>query len=748
MNRTKTSLAALLAVTLTMQSASMILPAAAEGSSYPMQVNIDVGGASKEISPYIYGINIYGNSDYLDEITAHAVRQGGNRMTAYNWETNASNAGSDWKHSSDNNLSNSDRPADCVQTFSADAQKYGYDYKLTTLQMAGYVAADKNGTVNEDEIAPSDRWNRVAFEKGSAYAETPDLTDGVVYMDEYVNYILRQLGDASTATGMQGYSLDNEPALWSSTHGRMHPNPVTMAEMNEKSIALAKVVKQLDPKAEVFGPALYGYTAYDHLGDDDSSNEWETIQAAGNYHWYLDYYLESMRKASEEAGVRLLDVLDIHYYSESSRVGDEDRVQSVRTLYEKGFIENSWIGQWCQQNVPILPTVQNSIDTYYPGTKLAISEYNFGGENATATIAQAEALGCFADQGVYFASIWGGNDFQFAGLNLYTNYDGKGGHFGNMLLPAKTADVSLASTYAAMEGKEQGTVTAMLTNKSFTEEEQATITLENAKTNYQAAAVYAVTGDDSGIRLIDIIEDVQKNTVTVKLPAMTAAMIVVTDDASDFAGLSTYVPEEVHERIVTIEDPQDHINKNGYVEFPIDDPEHLKRVVLTADVTSPMGSGWGTAGCALSINAVDAAGTKFWTSKGYTLGLGKNTTATIEFDGTFDNDGETVEAVIADGKIELQQWWEDSEKHADGDKLSVTYTKIEVVYEETTGLPAAPGDVNADGKISIADAVLMQHYLLGSEKKLADWKAGDLNEDGKLDARDFTLLKRALQHKA
>ena len=101
---------------------------------------------------------------------------------------------------------------------------------------------------------------------------------------------------------------------------------------------------------------------------------WEDIKSANNYHWYLDCYLDQMKKAEEEYGTRLLDVLDIHYYSESAREGAEDRVQSVRTLYEKGFRENSWIGQWCQENVLILPTIQKSIDTYYPRTKLAITE--------------------------------------------------------------------------------------------------------------------------------------------------------------------------------------------------------------------------------------------------------------------------------------------------------------------------------------------------------------------------------------
>ena len=47
------------------------------------------------------------------------------------------------------------------------------------------------------------------------------------------------------------------------------------------------------------------------------------------------------------------------------------------------------------------------------------------------------------------------------------------------------------------------------------------------------------------------------------------------------------------------------------------------------------------------------------------------------------------------------------------------------------------GDVNADGELTIADAVLMQKWILsvpGSD--LADWKAGDLCKDGIIDSFD------------
>ena len=513
-----------------------------------MNINIDLSAERKAISPYIYGVNQYGND--LSKVSATSIRQGGNRMTAYNWENNASNAGSDWKHSSDNNLSNSDEPADCAMQLSKEAERNGASYKFTTLQLAGYVAADKDGTVTEAEAAPSDRWNEVVLTKGSAFDETPDLTDGKVYMDEYVNYIISKLGDSTSPTGIQGYSLDNEPALWHHTHGRIHPERVTIAELAEKSIEMAAAVKKLDPKADIFGPALFGYSAFCNLADDDSTDEWEKIKAENNYHLYLDCYLEQMKKGEEEHGIRLLDVLDIHYYPEAKgqcRVSEctdpthtkcaEARMQSVRTLYEEGYIEDSWIGQWGKENLPMIPTIQESIDKYYPGTKLAITEYNFGGNDLSATIAQAEALGCFADAGVYLATKWSSNDYQFAGINLYTNYDGNGSSFGDMLVPTKTDDVSLSSAYASIKGDDQGTVTAMITNKDLTNSENAVINLKNADTSYEAAAVYAVYGDSAEIKLIEIVDDVKDNVVNVELPAYSAAMVVITDDASDFEGL-------------------------------------------------------------------------------------------------------------------------------------------------------------------------------------------------------------------
>lgn len=59
--------------------------------------------------------------------------------------------------------------------------------------------------------------------------------------------------------------------------------------------------------------------------------------------------------------------------------------------------------------------------------------------------------------------------------------------------------------------------------------------------------------------------------------------------------------------------------------------------------------------------------------------------------------------------------------------------------------PVNTGDVNADGKVNLADVVLLQKWLLGvPETKLADWQAGDLYTDGVLNGFDLCLLRHTV----
>ncbi len=72
---------------------------------------------------------------------------GGNRWTAYNWETNASNAGSDFLYESDNFLSSSTVPGSAVYP-SINANIAAGQATLFTVPLQGLVSADETGPVS------------------------------------------------------------------------------------------------------------------------------------------------------------------------------------------------------------------------------------------------------------------------------------------------------------------------------------------------------------------------------------------------------------------------------------------------------------------------------------------------------------------------------------------------------------------------------------------------------------------------
>ena len=68
-----------------------------------------------------------------------------------------------------------------------------------------------------------------------------------------------------------------------------------------------------------------------------------------------------------------------------------------------------------------------------------------------------------------------------------------------------------------------------------------------------------------------------------------------------------------------------------------------------------------------------------------------------------------------------------------------------IVIASEKDISSVRGDINADGRLDVADLVLLNKWLLGAhDTQLPDWKAGDLCDDGRLDAFDLVLLRQEL----
>ena len=116
-----------------------------------------------------------------------------------------------------------------------------------------------------------------------------------------------------------------------------------------------------------------------------------------------------------------------------------------------------------------IPRMHQWVTDNYPGTKLAISEYNWGGlEFINGALAQADVLGIFGRGGLDLATLWSPPDITQPGMfafRMYRNYDGQGHTFGDISLQSASADQDKLAIYAA-ERASDGALTLMAINKT------------------------------------------------------------------------------------------------------------------------------------------------------------------------------------------------------------------------------------------------------------------------------------------
>jgi len=448
-----------------------LIPASWSVAGLVVRVEINVW-QRRPISRYIYGTNQPNWQRHGSLFTL--TRWGGNRVTAYNWETNASNAGADWRHQNDSYLSASDVPGEPVRRLVSEAGAAGASV-IVTVPILGLVAADKLGG---GDVAATPDYLRKRFvpslpRKDRTLAASPDLLDRRVYQEEFVHWLETTFPNARRdAARTIFYALDNEPGLWSSTHPRIHPEKTRYDEIALLNIEYASAIKAVAPKSLVFGPVSYGWHGFQTLQDAPD----------GRQRNFIEFYLQQMRKAERKTGRRLLDVLDVHWYpavqAGGERItGDEARVdvaearmQAPRSLWDPHYNEDSWIAkQSVRGPIRLLPRLREMIDKHYPGTRLAVSEYYYGGgDDISGALAQADVLGIFGREGVFAAALWrlGKTDDRFirAALAMFRNFDGQGGAFGDLGLAATTDDPERTSVYASLDPL--GRVVIVALNKS------------------------------------------------------------------------------------------------------------------------------------------------------------------------------------------------------------------------------------------------------------------------------------------
>lgn len=540
------------------ESANSAQVTAVPAAPAAVSVTITVDPAtSKPISPYIYGVNNANSTSTYPTGTGSAIpagvtfsRFGGNRLTAYNWETSASNAGSDYFYQNDNLLGSSSVAGAATTSF-IQAEQNASRATLITVPMQGLVAADVAGPVSIPP-APLDlsRFKTVVFQKGSGYSLSPSTSDANVYMDEFLWVVDQRfpgqgiLGSAPT-TRPTFVSLDNEPELWNHTHVEIQGlTAVTADAYIAKTISLSTALKTLFPNLVVFGPAHYGFYGVFAWNGDSS-----LAPTANGSNWFTDKYLAAVKTASNSFGKPLVDVYDFHWYPEATdgTGGSGTRiislngstltdaqvqaiVQSPRSLWDPTYQESSWVAGTLGGPIYMLPRLQAKIAAASPGMKIAITEYNNGGaQHIAGTIAQADNLGVFGAQGLFAANLWPLQTTQpylLAGFRAFRNFDGANHHFGDTSLRATSSNVANVSAYVSTDTSQPGRVVIVAINRSTTTQTTQVTGVPMSGTAHLFQMTAATAGAQSTVQPVAAgTQAVTGSSMTVSLPALSVTTI-------------------------------------------------------------------------------------------------------------------------------------------------------------------------------------------------------------------------------
>ncbi len=460
-------------------------------------LTIDAGADRHNISDDIYGMN-FADENLAAELRLPVRRFGGNSTSRYNWQTSMTNTGSDWFYEnlqSGDNVSVSTLPFGSTTDQFVEQDQRTETRTILTVPLIGWTVksdsprqhpydsgfkVSKYGAQQSVDPWDTDCGNGIYPNGTQITGNSPydtSMAIGPDFVSDWIQHLVVRYGPAQNG-GVAYYNLDNEPMLWNSTHRDVHPQPATYDEIKNKTYQIAAAVKAADPSAKTLGPVVWGWCAYFYSAADGCGIG-PDYQSHNNTP-FVPWYLQQMKAYEQSHGVRILDYLDLHYYPQASGValasaGSSStqglRLRSTRSLWDSTYMDESWISDTQVNGVAVrlIPRMRDWVNANYPGTKLAITEYNWGGlESINGALTQADVLGIFGRERLDLATLWSPPSLTQPGafaFKIYRNYDNAGGAFGDVGVRAVSGNQDLLSVYAAQR-TDDNALTILVINKT------------------------------------------------------------------------------------------------------------------------------------------------------------------------------------------------------------------------------------------------------------------------------------------
>ena len=510
-------------------------------------ISVDANANRHAINPNIYGM-AFPDASALADLNVPVQRYGGNNSSRYNWQINADNKDNDWYFES---IGDDDpTPAFRIDSFVSTGNSTGTQ-SLVTIPMIGWVAklGPNRAKLSSFSIA------KYGAQTGNDWQWFPDAGNGVLtngqdvsgndpndadipadatFQQGLVQHEVSTFGPASKG-GLRYYILDNEHSIWFSTHRDVHPVGPTMDEVASKMIQYSGMIKSVDPSALVVGPEEWGWSGYFYSGYDQqygAEHNWSAFPDRTNHGGqdYLPWLLQQLHENDAAAGHRTLDVFSVHYYPQSGEFGDDTsqqmdllRNKSTRSLWDPNYVDVSWIND----KVMLIPRLKNWVNTYYPGTPVAVTEYNWGAEgDINGATTQADIFGIFGREGLDLATRWTTPDAStptYNSIKMYRNYDGQRSTFGDTSVADTVPNPDNLSSFAAVRSSD-GALTIMLVNKVLSGNTPVTVNVANFNGTGQAQ-VWQLTSANTINHLSNL--SYSGSSLALTLPAQSITLLVL-----------------------------------------------------------------------------------------------------------------------------------------------------------------------------------------------------------------------------
>lgn len=532
-------------------------------SQSPVSIDIDVTKGQKPVSPFIYGKNNVLPSTFLStgttaEITkakeagVRFVRQsGGNNSTKYNWRLKLSSH-PDWY----NNVYANDWDGAARNLFDKMPGVHG----MWAFQLLGKAAANTNNNFNDWAYNGSQWWQGVnqnlagggqpntANPSGKALDEgNPNLYLMEWTADSTVGILDKWFGDKGLGYDkdkIRYWNMDNEPEIWSGTHDDVMKIQYSAEEFMQSYFKVAKAARAKYPDIKLVGPVPANEWQWYRWGDGITSG-------GKNYPW-LEYFIKRIGEEEKASGIKLLDVLDIHFYP-----GDTDAatcVQLHRVYFDRtyvypgangvktvtggwdGSINKEYIFGRCSDWLTKYVGVNN-------GVTFGVTEIDMKSTNPNVqAVWYASTMGEFMKQGVEIFTPWGWNPGMWETLHLFSRYNQ-----GNYI-QATSADETFVSAYPTVNNSTDS-MSVVLVNRSLTETKQVSLNFTGFTIEDRAFSMYSLsklTNSETFVShsknaLIKSDVTAQGNQITLDLaPLSVNTLLLDRNSLPAFAAISPY----------------------------------------------------------------------------------------------------------------------------------------------------------------------------------------------------------------